>query len=105
VTRRPTGTGYPHNNLNDGQREAIDRLDAPPVEVVGGWQSVWLTDPLPEGRKGLMFYPRKRRTWTLNIKGYPVVRVYGTVEELLCGRFCTAPGAVSRCVRTPGPTA
>ena len=68
---------YPHDNLNQGQREAIDRLDAPLVRFARGWVHVWLTDPLPEGRKGLQFYPRRRRTRTLYIKGYPVIRVYG----------------------------
>ena len=70
---------YPHDNLNQGQREAIDRLDAPFVRWAKGWTHVWLTDPLPEGRKGLTFYPRRRRTWTVYLKGYPVVRVYGKV--------------------------
>jgi len=42
---------------------------------------VWLTEPLPEGRKGIVFHPRKRRMWTLNIKGYPVVRMFGRVKK------------------------
>lgn len=79
--RRSTGTGYPHNNLDRFQREAIDRLYAPLADVVRSWTPVWLTDPLPEGRKGLTFYPRTRRTWTLYVKGYPVVRVYGRVVK------------------------
>ncbi len=79
--RRPTGTGYPHDNLNQTQREAIARLDAPLFDLTVGWQHVWLTDPLPEGRKGLTFYPRRRRTWTAYFMGYPVVRLYGRVVQ------------------------
>ena len=79
--RRTTGTGYPHHNLNQAQREAIRRWDEPLADFTRGWTHVYVTDPLPEGRRGLMFYPRKRRTWTLYVKGYPVVRVYGKVVE------------------------
>jgi hypothetical protein len=83
--RQPTGTGYPHHyphhNLNSGQREAINRLDAPLVKFTRSWTPVYLTDPLPEGRKGLIFYPRMRRTWTLYVRGYPVLRAYGRVTK------------------------
>jgi hypothetical protein len=79
--RKATGTGYPHDNLSQGQREAIDRLYAPLADFVRSWTHVWLTDPLPEGSKGAMFYPRKRRTWTLYVHGYPVLRAYGRVVK------------------------
>lgn len=72
---------YPHNNLSWPEREAIDRLHAPCVRFSRGWTSVYVTDPLPEGRKGLTFYPRLRRTWTLYVKGYPVVRVFGRCRK------------------------
>ena len=72
----------PHNNLQRIHREALDRLYAPSFDFIRGWQEVMLTDPLPEGAKGEMFYPRRRRTWTVYIKGYPVVTVYGKVVKL-----------------------
>lgn len=72
---------YPHQNLNSLAREALSRLDAPLVHFHRRWVHVYLTDPLPEGRKGLTFYPRKRRTWTMYVKGYPVIRVYGKVVK------------------------
>ena len=71
----------PHNNLDESQREALIRLGAPLVGFGRNWHPVWLTDPLPEGRRGEMFYPRRRRTWTVYVKGYPVVRVFGRVVK------------------------
>jgi len=79
--RKTTGTGYPHPNLNQEQREAIDRLSAPPVELVRDWTHVYLIDPPRKGVEEVTFYPRRRRTWTLYVKGYPVVRVYGRVVK------------------------
>ena len=79
--RKTTGTGYPHDNLGQGHRDAIDRLYAPLFKFRRGWTSLWVTDPLPEGAKGEMFYPRRRRVWTLYVKGHPVVRAYGKVVK------------------------
>ena len=79
--RKTTGTEYPHHNLDQLQREAISRLGSPLVRFRRDWTQVYLTDPLPEDRKGLTFYPRRRRTWTVYLKGYPAVRVYGKIVK------------------------
>ncbi len=76
--RKPTGTGYPHQNLDSVQRESLDRLHAPRFEFTRYWTFVELTNP--DG-KGVMFYPRRRRTWALFVKGYPVIVIQGRVVE------------------------
>ena len=76
--RSYTGTGYPHNNLNREQREALDRLRAPRFEFRRYWQGVTLTDP--DG-KGVHFFPRVRRTWAFCVRGYVVVQFSGRLQK------------------------
>lgn len=68
---------YPHNNLNQEQRAALDRLRAPRLGLERYWAYVTATNP--DG-KGLSFYPRVRRTWVFYVKGYPVIQVSGLVR-------------------------
>ena len=82
--REYTGVGYPHDNLNAGQRAALDRLSAPRFELRRYWATVTVTDP--DG-KGVMFYPRIRRTWTFYVKGYTVITVAGKLREDRDGRW------------------
>lgn len=77
--RRQTRAGdYPHQNLNLAQRAALDRLFAPRVQFARYWANVTMTDP---DAKGLMFWTRRRRTWALYVRGYPVIQLAGKVKE------------------------
>jgi hypothetical protein len=73
---------YPHQNLDRSQRAALDRLRAPRFRFRRYWAYVTVTDP--DG-KGVLFYPRTRRTWAFCVKGYPVIQV--------AGKLCTERSA------------